>query len=292
MASVNKVGAQTGMEMNPSPEVDLNGRSLAEILRASVFRTPSTPKKPDLYPLDITLFIACYNEEENILATFQEVLKAMAELDLSWEIIVIDDASTDNSVPLIKQFMADHPEYQFTLIVREQNQGLAQNFVEAAFLGRGRYFRLINGDNVEGHSQIASILRHIGEADILIPYHAEIYGRSLFRRRLSSAFTLAVNLLSGYRIKYYNGCSVHFRHDVMRWHVNCTGFDFQANLITRLLDHGRTYLEIPVVGSERAFGSSKALTKRNFFSAARFFVDLACRRLGLAYYGRIARLPK
>jgi hypothetical protein len=61
----------------------------------------------------------------------------------------------------------------------------------------------------------------------------------------------------------------------MRWHVNSTGFDFQANLVVRLLQMGRTYMEIPVVGGDRKFGQSKALTLKNFISAARFFADLA-----------------
>jgi len=281
------------MTENINGQRELSGVPARLIDHAMLYRTPAVPSIPEpLSEIDITLFVACYNEEENIIATFEAIESAMAQSGLSWEIIVIDDASTDKSVFLIKEYMGSHPQFPIVLVVRETNQGLAQNFVEAAFMGRGKYYRLINGDNVESGGQIASILGHIGEADMLIPYHATIQGRTRFRIGLSRAFTFVVNFLSGYRIKYYNGCTVHLRSDVMRWHVNCYGFDFQANLITRLLDHDRTYLEIPVAGSERAFGSSKALTKRNFFSAARFFVDLACRRLGLAYYGRIARLPK
>jgi len=262
------------------PHVESTGESFNGIERSVVFTTSSaTLRRPFQPDIDLTLFVACYNEVENILSTFEEIATAMAGLGRTWEIIVIDDASTDNSVTLIKQYMCDHPDYPVILVVREENQGLAQNFIEAAFLGRGRYYRLINGDNVESSSQIASILGHIGEADILIPYHAQIVGRTFFRVWLSRAFTFLVNVLSGYNIRYYNGCSVHLRHDVMRWHVNCTGFDYQANLIVRLLRLGRTYVEIPVVGGEREFGKSKALTLKNFFSCARFFVDLAFHRV-------------
>lgn len=234
--------------------------------------------EPSRADIDITLLVACFNEQDNILGTFAEIETAMAQLQMSWEMIVIDDASSDHSVNLIKEYMQAHYDLPILLAVRKENRGLAQNFIEGAFLGRGRYYRLIMGDNVESGNQIAAILKHIGEADILIPYHAQVFGRTAFRRALSRTFTTIVNLLSGYRINYYNGCSVHRRFDVMRWHVNCYGFDFQANLITRLLDQGRTYLEIPVVGSERAHGQSKALTRKNFLSAARFLVDLAFRR--------------
>lgn len=274
------------MSLNNSIYPELKGISLAGVDRSTIYSMrASSLHAPANYDLDITLFVACYNEEENIIASLEELVTAMSMLNFTWEAIVIDDASTDNSVSLVKRYMSDHPDYPIILVVRDENQGLAQNFIEAAFIGRGKYYRIINGDNVESSAQIASILGHIGEADMLIPYHAYIQGRTLFRKCLSRAFTIIVNLLSGYRMRYYNGCSVHLRHDVMRWHVNCSGFDFQANLITRLLGQGRTYLEIPVIGGERAFGYSKALTLKNFFSATRFFMDLAFRRIWRMFHG-------
>ncbi len=229
--------------------------------------------------MDITLFVACYNEEDNIIDTLDEVAKAMARLELSWEVIIVDDASRDRSVPLIQEYMNVHPDYPLHLEVLKKNRGLAQNFIEAAFLGRGKHYRLINGDNVEDSAQITSILCHLGEADILIPTHIQSPNRTLFRRLLSLLFTGLVNGISGYKINYYNGCSVHLRYDVMRWHINSQGFDFQADLITRLLDQGKTYVEIPTVCGERQHGSSSSLTLRNIVSAAHFLFGLVLRRI-------------
>jgi dolichol-phosphate mannosyltransferase len=273
--------------MDISSNTGFNSKSFAELGRSILCNTPAaTLRAPDQSVIDLTLFVACYNEEENIVCTLEEIARAMSALNLLWEVIVIDDASTDRSVAIIKQYMNEHADYPIILMECASNKGLAQNFIDSAFLGRGKYYRIINGDNVESSDQIASILSHIGEADIIIPFHSQNRGRSPFRVRLSRMFTFLVNLLSGYRLKYYNGCSVHLRYDVMRWHVNCSGFDFQANLIVRLLRQGRTYIEIPVVGGERAFGYSKALTLKNFFSAARFFMDLAFQRAWMLFHSQ------
>ncbi|GAM10562.1 undecaprenyl-phosphate mannosyltransferase [Geobacter sp. OR-1] len=248
---------------------------------AAVYGTPvCQPLPTDGSDLDITLFVPCYNEEENIVATLEEIAAAMAELDLSSEVIVIDDASTDNSVSLVLQYMSQHGESPLRLLVREQNEGVAQNFIEAAFLGRGRYYKLVNGDNVENRDQLVTLLLHIGEADMLLPYHAHTLNRTLLRRVLSRLFTLTVNVVSGYKVRYYNGCGVNFRYNVMRWNTNYHGFGFQADLITRLLDQGKTFVEIPVVAGERSAGASKALTMKNFFSVAHFFLDIGIRRVG------------
>jgi glycosyltransferase involved in cell wall biosynthesis len=268
------------MAMNPCPPGHLHAEPFPAIDRSTLYRTcASQQPAPAGSRLDLTLFIACYNEEENIIDTLGEVEKAMAGLPWSWEVIIIDDASTDRSVPLIKDYLAAHQHQQLQLLVLEKNRGLAQNFIEAAFLGRGEYYRLINGDNVEDSGQIASILRHIGEADLLIPTHTQSHNRTLFRRGLSMLFTGLVNRISGYRLRYYNGCSVQLRRDVMRWHANSYGFDFQADLITRLLDQGKTYVEIPTVCGERQHGSSNSLSAKNIVSAAYFLLGLALRRL-------------
>ena len=269
------------MEMPESLKPGVAGGLPGVIEGARVFNTPAaTVRGLESELLDITLFIACYDEQENIIGTLREVVAAMAELSLTWEIIIIDDASTDNSVALVKGFMSDNPALSVILVVRDKNRGLAHNFVDAAFCGNGKYFRLINGDNVESSRQIATVLSHVGEADMLIPTHVQNSSRSLFRRLLSRLFTAAVNMISGYSIYYYNGCSVHLRHDVQRWHSSCVGFDFQADLITRLLDMGKSYVEVQTVCSERAFGESKALTRRNMLSVFRFFVELVIRRVG------------
>src|SRR5436853_5434346 len=98
---------------------------------------------------ELTLFVACFNEEVGIIPTLETVLAAVEEVGCSYEVLVIDDASTDNSVKLVRQFMAEHLTLPITLYVNDVNQGLGVNFSEAAFRGRGRYYRLICGDNVE-----------------------------------------------------------------------------------------------------------------------------------------------
>src|SRR5262249_16081279 len=85
--------------------------------------------------LDLTLFVVCYNEEENIVGTMETVLEALGEFDFTWEIIIIDDASKDRSVEIIQDFLSKHPDLPITLKVREFNVGLGQNYIEAAFLG-------------------------------------------------------------------------------------------------------------------------------------------------------------
>jgi glycosyltransferase involved in cell wall biosynthesis len=210
---------------------------------------------------------------------------------ISYDIVIIDDCSTDRSVELILEYLAAHPDLPITLYVNGINQGLGSNYAEAAFRARGRYYRLICGDNVESQQTLVHIFSHLGKADIIIPYPADTTFRGPFRRLVSRAFTGLVNLLSGYSIRYYNGLAVHLRYNVMRWHSNSHGFGFQADLITRLLDLKASYVEVPVYPNERAAGATKAFKFRNICSVGHTLLEIWVRRLGKLVYPEATRQP-
>lgn len=240
---------------------------------------------------DITLFVACYNEEQGIVDTLKTALAALKEVGCTYDIVVIDDASTDRSVDLVRGFQDRHPDEPITLYVNETNQGLGANFAEGAFRGRGKYYRLVCGDNVESKETLVRALRHLGEADIILTYPAEVRGRSWFRRVVSRTYTALVNALGGHRIRYYNGLPINLRYNVMRWHSNSHGFGFQADLITRLLDLQASYIEVPVIQEERAGGSSKAFTFRNVCSVAHSLLEILIRRAAKFVHPQAGRKP-
>jgi glycosyltransferase involved in cell wall biosynthesis len=230
--------------------------------------------------LDLTIFVSCYNEQDFILQTIATVQEALAEVGtVSYEIVVIDDCSRDRSADLVEDYIRAHPDERILLRRNKSNRGLAQNYFDAAFIGKGKYYRLICGDNAEPKETIVAVCRRIGEADMLIPYYVSSEGKSLYRRLLSSAYTNLVNAISGFRLKYYNGLAVHLRYNVMRWHPNTRGFGFQADIICMLLDQGFSFLEIPVKTVERKGAGSEALTFSNILSVGHTLVDIIVRRI-------------
>lgn len=234
----------------------------------------------------ITLFVACYNEEGNIVGTLDVVRTACAEVGITYEILIIDDASSDGSVQVVRNYMHTHPEMPIRLHVNEKNMGLGENFGEAAFMGRGEYYRLVCGDNVEPAETLVKVFREIGKADIILSYRPEdVEGKAFSRRLLSKLYTKIVNLISGYNLQYYNGLPIMKRYDVMRWNPNSHGFGFQADLVTRLLDRGATYIEVPVRGVERTEGKPKAIRFRNLCSVAHSLLNILIRRFSKAFYG-------
>ncbi len=229
--------------------------------------------------IDLTILVPCKNEEENVIGTLDTIISALRELPRKCEILVVDDGSTDSTCAAVEKYRTAHPELPIVLIRNPRNLGLSRTFVDGAFAGRGKYFRLVCGDNVEPKATILAILSRMGDADMILAYHKTKPGSKL-RIAISGLFTFLVNLFSGYRIRYYNGNPLFRRDHVMRWHPYSFGFGFQADLITRLLDEGATYIEVPVEARRRdKRGAASFMNPRNFVSTSHTLYEILRRRL-------------
>jgi glycosyltransferase involved in cell wall biosynthesis len=87
--------------------------------------------------VDLTLVIPCFNEEENIAATLDTVEAAMSTLLCNYQILVIDDGSTDRTVDVVEAYKESHRGLPIRIHKNAQNRGLTRSYVDGAFLGQG-----------------------------------------------------------------------------------------------------------------------------------------------------------
>ncbi len=234
--------------------------------------------------VDVTLFVPCYNEAENITGTLETIKAALAVVKCRAEVLVIDDGSKDGSADKVRQFQTSHPDLNVRLIVNPINRGLANNYREAARIGQGRFIRIVCGDNVEPVETQIAILSRLGHADMVIPYPLHVQNKTLARRLLSSTYTRIINLLSGFGLQYWNGCALLPRQDVLRYFPATGGFGFQAGLVSHLLCVGRTYVEVGCRYVERSAGTSKACTLKNLRSVTHVAGRIVLRRVARAFH--------
>ena len=129
---------------------------------------------------------------------------------------------------------------------------------------------------------IERIMGARGTADIILPNFVEIRNRPFRRVVISKIYTLLVNLVSGYRVAYYNGNPLYLRSHVTRFHVECSGFGYQAEFLTRLLYEGATFKEIRLIAYDRE--GSVAISFKNLLSVSHSLVTIALRRLRIILF--------
>jgi glycosyltransferase involved in cell wall biosynthesis len=234
--------------------------------------------------LDITCFVPCYNEENNIVKTLNTIISAVNKTKLSYEIVVVDDKSEDLTKEIVKKFIEQNKSQNIILRENQVNLGLGRGYIDTAFFSRGEHYMLVNGDNAEGEGTLLKLLNEVGKADMIIPYFSSYDNRRFHRVTISKAFTLIINIISGYKIKYYNGPVIHKRYNVMRWSPDTHGFAYQAEIIVKVLDEKGTFHEVMIDNLDREDGSSKAFKIRNILAVSHSILQIFLRRLRSLFF--------
>jgi hypothetical protein len=266
---ITKCLARGWFSMGPRPGLDC--------LRRGPAIRRSHPHKGGREPMtrSLSIVIPAYNEAGNILGTLTNVTTALAPLSLDAEILVIDDGSTDGTGALVTgsrdRFLS------VTLLVNERNMGFGWTYRRGVDAASGEYIVMVHGDNAWGAETLREFFSRVGEADVIIGYTRDMWRtRSVARTVVSKAFTLALNLITRRRLKYYNGLQIHKASVLKGLTIESVGYGFQAEVLTKSLRLTRSFIEVPMDLMEREAGESKAFRLKNVRDVLRT-LSLICR---------------
>jgi len=221
----------------------------------------------------LSIVIPAYREADNIVATLENVTRALAPLDLAHEILVIDDGSPDETGALVTANLPRFPTVR--LLTNERNLGFGRSYrrgVEAASLD---YIVMVHGDNAWGADTLREFFSHIGEADIIVGYTRHMWrARSWQRTVLSKTFTFMVNVITQHWLRYYNGLQIHRAPVLKSLRIESSGYGFQAEVLVKALRLTSSYREVAMDLTERTQGESQAFRMKNFVDVARTLARL------------------
>jgi glycosyltransferase involved in cell wall biosynthesis len=76
--------------------------------------------------LDVTVVVPCYNEQDHVLAEIERIDQAMAASGYQWELLAIDDASTDGTLRVIQNAQVRFPTLRVIALPRNGGSGTAR----------------------------------------------------------------------------------------------------------------------------------------------------------------------
>ena len=93
----------------------------------------------------ISFVVTSYNYEKYILKTLESIKKQTYK---NFEIIVVDDNSTDNSCQLIENFISDNQDLRITLLKQETNKGQLSSMLKGLEIATGQFVSFIDSDDI------------------------------------------------------------------------------------------------------------------------------------------------
>jgi glycosyltransferase involved in cell wall biosynthesis len=98
----------------------------------------------ELLPL-VSIGVASFNNAGYIIETLDSIRKQTYS---NWELVVVDDASSDNSVALIKEWLQKYPHVKGRLLVNATNKGVCHTFNRFLAEASGQYISIIGSDDL------------------------------------------------------------------------------------------------------------------------------------------------
>lgn len=112
-----------------------------------------------------SVVIPIKNEEENIAALIEEVEPVMNSLGKAWELIVIEDGSTDNSLAVLKELTKKYPFLR--VLVFEKNAGQSSAFDAGFKAAQGEFVITLDGDRQNDPQDIPALIALTDQADLV-----------------------------------------------------------------------------------------------------------------------------
>ena len=229
----------------------------------------------------LSIIIPAYCEAGNILPTLENVTSALTGLPITYEILVIDDGSTDGTADLVRANAARFGNVR--VLVNPRNMGFGWTYRRGVEAAACDHIVMVHGDNAWGAETLRTFFERTGDADVIIGFTRGMWRSRPWNRTLASkAFTLVVNMITGRRLQYYNGLQIHPARVLKRLTIESTGYGFQAEVLAKSLRVTETYVEVPMDVMERKEGESKAFRVKNAVDVFKTLVRLYGLQRGLA----------
>jgi len=214
----------------------------------------------------LSVIIPVYNEEDNVEPLTTELMEVLNNLNKSFEVIFVDDGSTDRSLAILKALQKKFRDIR--IIKFRRNCGQTAGFDAGISAARGEVIVTMDADLQNDPHDIPKLLEKIGDFDAVCGWRQK--RNDNFIRRISSRIANGVrNRLSGESIRDV-GCSLKaFRSVYAKKMKLFTGMHrFFPTLIK--MEGGRV-TEVPVNHRQRKFGAPKYNIRNRI---VRSFIDL------------------
>ncbi len=227
----------------------------------------------------VSLITYGFNEELAVQEFLENALKMLSEIAIEYEIVFIDDGSTDKTKQIVKTFSERHPEVR--LFTNETNKGTGFSFKKAVKKAKNDFIFWQMVDWCYDLKNIRTFLELTNHYDIVVgirPSPVRLVShipviKSIFRikSRADNFWRAVVSLGNYYIIKLLFGSNFHdyqnvhiYPRDILQ-NMKLAGESsfLSPEALMRAQSAGKTFIEVPIGFFPRRVGEAKGFSIKN-----------------------------
>jgi glycosyltransferase involved in cell wall biosynthesis len=212
----------------------------------------------------ISVIVPVFNEERNIEKTLTGLTKTLQDLACSFEIIVVNDGSTDNTRDVLSG------KAGIRLISYESNRGKGYALRAGLRRARGEFVGYIDGDGEIDPAYLADFYKEItrGDCEVIIGRKVRLKKDPL-RKLYSHGFRFLVRFLFGLKVDTQTGIKLFDRKAKSLSGVRNDGYLYDLEFLIACSEQGFRIKEMPVV-----LADSKKLNRIHFLQVLGLLTEM------------------
>src|SRR3989344_1385399 len=200
----------------------------------------------------ISVVIPAKNEEENLALLISRIHNALLSANILYEIIVIDDRSTDATIEKVKVLKQEYP---IRLFVKQGASGKAQCLLEGFKYARFGLICMIDGDLQYPPESIPKMLEKIKLGDDIVVGDRKEFNASLRRKIISRIFkSFFGKFLHGFEVDIQSGLKLFKKEIVERLALNPSPWTFDLEFLSKARNAGYKISGLPIAFQKRFAG--------------------------------------
>lgn len=200
----------------------------------------------------LTILIPAYNDEASLLATIPIVMENMDQLSCSYEILVINDGSTDSTVRAVQGLMLQSKAIR--LYSHRKNLGPGSGIYTGLAVARGEFVLFLPADLAMEPLELPRLVQACSDADVVVGIRSDRSDYSVGRKAVSLANIVLIKLLFGMRLRQYNYIQAYRRAIFDGFYPQRMGAFITAEILIRARDAGCQLVEVALTYRPRSTG--------------------------------------
>ncbi len=164
--------------------------------------------------MDLSIVIPLYNEEESLEELTEQILAAVSDLNLQFEICFINDGSSDNSEQVLKSLKEKYSAVR--ILSFRKNYGKSAALSEGFKMAKGEIVITMDADLQDDPAEIPNLINKINSGYDLVSGWKKKRFDPLGKTIPSKLFNKATALLTGIKIHDFNCGLKAYRRDVIK----------------------------------------------------------------------------
>ncbi len=204
------------------------------------------------------IILPVYNEESIISQSIKNIFDVLNKGRLEFEIITVDDGSTDNSAIVLKNLQQQYPE-QIKVVTHPYNKGNGATIKTGIKHADGDFIICMDSDGQHDPKDILKMLPYLDDYDLVVGARPFKNDGTWYRNLANKFYNWLASTLTGFAIKDLTSGFRIFRADVVKkfYHLFPQHFSYPTTSTLALIKCGYNIKYVPINIQPRQAGASK-----------------------------------